>query len=165
VSTTNFQGRGFLTGLFEALGGLFKTGDKRAMEVLQVTSNSIHSFMGNKYGSAGDTWGTMGKLQNAFFKFNSLNRWVSSLKTGMTVGLARSYGMLADSKWLDLKIRERNLLKLYGFDEGKWDMLRSIKTLDENGSRYITAEDAMEIPDDAINNYLGKKLSQRELRN
>ena len=165
MSTTNFQGRGFLTGIFEAMGGLFKTQDKAAFEVLGVMSNSIHSFMGNKYGSAGDTWGTMGKLQNAFFKWNSLNRWISSLKTGMTVGLARHYGMLADTKFGDLKIRERNLLKLYGFDDGKWDMLRSIKTLDVENRRYITAEDVDSIPDDVINSYLGKKLSQRELRN
>ena len=165
MSTTNFQGRGFLTGIFEAMSGLFKTQDKAAMEVLGVMSNSIHSFMGNKYGSAGDTWGTMGKLQNAFFKWNSLNRWISSLKSGMTVGLARHYGMLADTKWLDLKVRERNLLKLYGFDEGKWDMLRSIKTLDVENRRYITAENVDEISDDVVRSYLGKNLSQRELRN
>ena len=168
MSTTNFQGRGFLTGLFEAMSGLFKTQDKAAMEVLGISSNSIiaSQFLGNnKYGSNTDTWGTMGKLQNAFFKWNSLNRWISSLKTGMTVGLARHYGMLADTKFGDLKIRERNLLKLYGFDEGKWDMLRSIKTLDVENRRYITAEDVDSIPDDVINNYLGRKLSQRELRN
>ena len=104
MSTTNFQGRGFLTGLFEAMSGLFKTQDKAAMEVLGISSNSIiaSQFLGNnKYGSNTDTWGTMGKLQNAFFKWNSLNRWISSLKTGMTVGLARHYGMLSDTNFGD----------------------------------------------------------------
>ena len=33
---------------------------------------------------------------------------------------------------------ERNLLKLYGIDEGKWDLLRSIKTLDVNNKRYLS---------------------------
>lgn len=74
----------------------------------------------------------------------------------MTIGLAKSYGSKADTKWLDLDVRERNLLKLYGFDEGKWDMLRSIKTLDVNGNRYITAEDAMSISDDVVRGYLKK---------
>ena len=173
MATTKFQGRGLFNGLFEALGSLFKTQDKAAMEVLGVVSNSIHSFQGNKYGSSSDTWGTMGKLQNMFFKYNSLNRWISSLKSGMTVGLARHYGMLADTKWGNLKTRERNVLKLYGFDEGKWDMLRSIKTLDVENKRYMTAEDAMQISDDAVVNYLQsktslnifKKPSQREIRN
>ena len=135
------------------------------MEVLGVISNSIHSFQGNKYGSSSDTWGTMGKLQNLFFKYNSLNRWISSLKSGMTVGLARHYGMLADTKWLDLKTRERNVLKLYGFDEGKWDMLRSIKTLDVENKRYMTAEDVNSISNDTIKKYTGKDLSEREIRN
>nr|BAR32744.1 putative internal virion protein [uncultured Mediterranean phage uvMED] len=165
MATSKFQGRGLFNGLFEALGSLFKTQDKAAMEVLGVVSNSIHSFQGNKYGSSSDTWGTMGKLQNMFFKYNSLNRWISSLKSGMTVGLARHYGMLADTKWLDLKIRERNVLKLYGFDEGKWDMLRSIKTLDVENKRYMTAEDVNSISNDTIKKYTGKDLSDREIRN
>tara|TARA_B100000683_G_scaffold250466_1_gene265594 strand:- start:197 stop:2674 length:2478 start_codon:yes stop_codon:yes gene_type:complete len=165
MQTTNFQGRGIFYGLFEALGALFKTQDKAAMESLEVMSNSIHSFQGNKYGNSSDTWGTMGKLQNLFFKWNSLNRWISSLKSGMTIGLAKHYGALANTKWLDLEVRERNLLKLYGFDEGKWDMLRSIKTLDVENRRYITAEDAMEIPDDVVRTYLKKNASEREIRN
>ena len=165
MATTNFQGRGIFYGLYEALGSLFKSQDREAMEVLGVISNSIHSFQGNKYGSSSDTWGTMGKLQNMFFKYNSLNRWISSLKSGMTIGLAKSYGSKADTKWLDLDVRERNLLKLYGFDEGKWDMLRSIKTLDVNGNRYITAEDAMSISDDVVRGYLKKDISEREARN
>ena len=165
MATSKFQGRGLFQGLYEALGALFKTQDKAAVEVLGVVSNSIHSFQGNKYGSSSDTWGTMGKLQNAFFKYNSLNRWISSLKSGMTVGLARHYGMLADTKWLDLKTRERNVLKLYGFDEGKWDMLRSIKTLDVENKRYMTAEDVNSISNDTIKKYTGKDMSDREIRN
>ena len=46
MATTKFQGRGLFNGLFEALGSLFKTQDKAAMEVLGVVSNSIHSFQG-----------------------------------------------------------------------------------------------------------------------
>ena len=165
MATTNFQGRGLFTGLFEAMNSLFKTQDKAAMEVLEVTSNSISGFMGNRYGFANDTWGSMGKLQNMFFKYNSLNRWISSLKSGMTVGLSRHYGMLADTAFGSLNIRERNLLKLYGIDDGKWDLLRSIKTLDVNEKRYLTAEGVDELTDAAINTYSKRNLSQREIRN
>ena len=165
MATTNFQGRGLFTGLFEAMNSLFKTQDKAAMEVLEVTSNSISGFMGNRYGFANDTWGSMGKLQNMFFKYNSLNRWISSLKSGMTVGLSRHYGMLADTTFGSLAIRERNLLKLYGIDDGKWDMLRSIKTLDSNNKRYMTAEAADDLADNVIKKYVGKNLSGREIRN
>jgi len=165
MATTNFQGRGFLTGFHEAMGGLFKTGDKAATEFLDVTSNSVVAYQGNAYAASNETWGTMSKLQNLFFKWSSLNRWISRLKSAMTNGLARHYGMLADTKWLDLKIRERNLLKLYGIDEGKWDMLRSIKTLDVDNRRYMTAEGVDDLSDDVIKKYLGKNVSQREIRN
>ena len=166
MSTSNFQGRGFLSGFREAINSLFKTQDKAAMSVLSVTSNSVAgSFQANKYGASMDTWGTMGKLQNMFFKYNSLNRWISSLKSGMTVGLAHHYGMLADTKFLDLSARERNLITLYGIDEGKWNMLRSIKTLDVETRRYLTAEGVNEISDNAIKSYVGRKISQREIRN
>jgi len=165
MGTTSFQGRGLFSGLFEALNGLFKTNDRAAMEVLQTTSNSIHSFMGNKYGAANDTWGTMGKIQNTFFKWNTLNGWISSLKSSMAVGLSRHYGMQTELKFSDLSIRERNFLTLYGIDDGKWNMLRSIKTLDVEGKRYMTAEGVNELSDNVINAYVGKKLSQREIRN
>ena len=165
MGTTNFQGRGLLTGLGEAMNALFKKQDKEAMEVLEVISNSIIGNMGNKYSSSFDTWGKMGKLQNLFFKYNSLNWWISSLKSGMTVGLSRHYGMLVDTAFNSLSIRERNLLKLYGIDDGKWDLLRSIKTLDVNNKRYLTAEGVNELSDEAIKKYAGRSLSEREIRN
>ena len=165
MGTTNFQGRGLLTGLGEAMNALFKKQDKEAMEVLEVISNSIIGNMGNKYSSSFETWGKMGKLQNLFFKYNSLNWWISSLKSGMTVGLSRHYGMLVDTAFNSLSIRERNLLKLYGIDDGKWDLLRSIKTLDVNNKRYLTAEGVNELSDEAIKKYAGRSLSEREIRN
>jgi hypothetical protein len=147
------------------MNALFKTQDKQAMEVLEVISNSVIGSMGNKYASSTDTWGSMGRLQNLFFKYNSLNWWISSLKSGMTVGLARHYGMLVDTKFLDLNIRERNLLNLYGIDEGKWNLLRSVKTLDTNNKRYLTAEGVNELSNADIKQYVGRDLSEREIRN
>lgn len=165
MTTTNFQGRGLLTGLGEAMNALFKRQDKEAMEILGVISNSVIGNMSNKYSSSFDTWGKMGRLQNLFFKYNSLNWWVSSLKSGMTVGLARHYGMLADTVFNSLNIRERNLLKLYSIDEGKWNLLRSIKTLDVENKRYLTAEGVNELSDEAIKKYVRRSLSEREIRN
>jgi hypothetical protein len=83
----------------------------------------------------------------------------------MTVGLARHYGMLVDTAFNSLSIRERNLLKLYGIDDGKCDLLRSIKTLDVNNKRYLTAEGVNELSDEAIKKYAGRSLSEREIRN
>ena len=167
MGTTSFQGRGLLTGLFEAMSGLFRANDTAAMEVLQITSNSVAAtaFRGNIYGAADDTWGRMGRLQNTFFKFNGMNGWIASLKSSMALGLSRHYGMLADTKLSDLSIREQNFLTLYGIDEGKWNMLRSIKTLAVDNKRYLTAESIDDISNNSIINYVGRKLSAREIRN
>jgi hypothetical protein len=73
--------------------------------------------------------------------------------------------MLAEKTFGSLEIRERNLLKLYGIDEGKWDLLRSIKTLDVGEKRYLTAEGVQELSDDVIKKYVGKDISVREIRN
>ena len=167
MGTTSFQGRGLLTGLFEAMSGLLGANDRAAMEVLRVTSNSVQAtaFRGNIYGAADDTWGRMGRLQNTFFKFNGMNGWVASLKSSMALGLSRHYGMLADTKLSDLSIREQNFLTLYGIDEGKWNMLRSIKTLAVDNKRYLTAESIDDISNNSIIKYVGRKLSEREIRN
>lgn len=164
MGTTNFQGRGLLTGLYESMNALFKKQDKAAMEVIGITSNSVLATNTNRFSDA-DSFGKFSKVENSFFKWIGLNAWVTNLKSGMTVGLARHYGMLADKSFGSLNIRERNLLKLYGIDEGKWDLLRSIKTLDIENRRYLTAEAATELSDEAIKKYAGKSLSDREIRN
>jgi len=166
MASTNFQGRGLLTGLFEAINGLLGGNNKAAMEAVEVISNSVVvANRGNIYSDGADSFGGLNNLRNKFFKWNGLNGWVSSLKSSMALGVAKFYGSLTKTKFFNLEKRERNFLTLYGIDEGKWDMLRSIKTLAADDKRYLTAEGAKDIPDSVINKYLGRKLSARELRN
>jgi hypothetical protein len=164
MSATNFQGRGLLTGVYESLNALFKTQDKQAMEVIGITNNSLINTNTNAY-SQTDSFGKFGKIENSFFKWIGLNRWVSNLKSSMALGLSRHYGMLADTAFGSLNVRERNLLKLYGIDDGKWNLLRSIKTLDVESKRYLTAEGVNELSDEVIKKYVGKNISEREIRN
>ena len=166
MASSNFQGRGLLTGLGEALNGLAGGSNRAAMEALEVVSKSVVvANRGNVFGDGADSFGAMGNLRNKFFKWNGLNGWIASLKSSMALGVSRFYGALIDTKFFDLQKRERNFLTLYGIDEGKWDMLRSIKTLAADDKRYITAEGAKDIPDSVVNKYVGRKLSARELRN
>jgi len=166
MTSTNFQGRGLLTGLFEAINGLLGGNNKAAMEALEVISNSVVvSNRGNVYADGADGTGAINNLRNKFFKWNGLNGWVASLKSSMALGVSKYYGSLGETKFFDLEKRERNFLTLYGIDEGKWNMLRSIKTLAADNKRYLTAEAAKDIPDSVVNSYVGRKLSARELRN
>jgi len=166
MASTNFQGRGLLTGLFEAINGLLGGSNKAAMEALEVVSNSVVvANRGNVFSDGADSFGGINNLRNKFFKWNGLNGWVASLKSSMALGVSKFYGSLGETKFFNLEKRERNFLTLYGIDEGKWDMLRSIKTLAADNKKYLTAEGAKDIPDSVINKYLGRKLSARELRN
>ena len=81
----------------------------------------------------------------------------------MALGVSKFYGSLSETKFLDLEKRERNFLTLYGIDEGKWNMLRSIKTLAVDNKRYLTAEAVDDISDDVINKYLGRKIKVKKL--
>ena len=166
MTSTNFQGRGLLTGLFEAINGLIGGNSKVAMEALEVISNSVVvSNRGNVYADGADGTGAINNLRNKFFKWNGLNGWIASLKSSMALGVSKFYGSLSETKFLDLEKRERNFLTLYGIDEGKWNMLRSIKTLAVDDKRYLTAEAVDDISDNVINTYVGRKLSAREIRN
>ena len=166
MASTNFQGRGLLTGLFEAINGLLGGNNKAAMEALEVVSNSvIASNRGNVFNDGADSFGGLNNLRNKFFKWNGLNGWVASLKSSMALGVSKFYGSLSETKFFNLEKRERNFLTLYGIDEGKWNMLRSIKTLAVDNKRYLTAEAVDDISDDVINKYLGRKLSARQIRN
>ncbi len=161
--TARYQGRGLFTGLEESLKSL--KGNKEALEVLNVTSNSILGTVNQKFGSRGDTTGTAARLQSAFFKLNSLNWWVSSLKTGMQVGLSKHYGSSAAKNFDALSVAQKRILKLYKIDSKKWDMLRSMKSVADDNNTYITGENIESISDDLVNKYFGRNLSERELRN
>ena len=158
-----YQGRGLFTGLAEGLAALKK--NKEALEVLNITSNSVLGTINQKFGARGDASGTAARLQSAFFKLNSLNWWVSSLKTGMQVGLARQYGMKSKLSFKDLNVAERRLLGLYGIDSGKWDLLRSMKTIEADGKTYLSAEGLDGISDATVVKYLSRQASDREIRN
>jgi len=166
MTETRFQGRGLFTGLFEALGNLTGLGrNKQAFEVLGVMSNTVIGTMNQKMSMRGDMTGKFASLSNLFYKLNGLNWWVSSLKSGMTTGLARMYGMKKNTPFNKLTKRERNLLTLYKIDSGKWDMLRSITTLEADGKVYMTAENIDEISSEVISKYLNKKVSKTEVEN
>jgi len=67
MGTTNFQGRGLLTGLFEAINGLLGGSDKAAMEALEVVSNSIVvANRGNIYSDGADSFGGLNNLRINF---------------------------------------------------------------------------------------------------
>tara|TARA_R100000655_G_scaffold97193_1_gene140021 strand:+ start:3404 stop:5851 length:2448 start_codon:yes stop_codon:yes gene_type:complete len=166
MTETNYQGRGLFTGLTEALGQL--TGlsrNKQALDVLSVVSNSTIGTMNQKMSMRGDMTGKFASLSSLFYRMNALNYWVSNLKSAMTVGVARMYGMKKGVSFDKLANRERNLLTLYRIDAGKWDMLRSVSSLEADGKTYMTAEKIDEISNESINSYLGRKISKREADN
>jgi len=102
--TANFQGRGLLTGLFEAINGLFGGNPKAAMEALEIISNSVVvSNRGNVYADGADGTGAINNLRNKFFKWNGLNGWVASLKSSMALGVSKFYGSLSETKFLNLE--------------------------------------------------------------
>lgn len=167
MTETRFQGRGLFTGLAEALSqmtGIGKT-DKSVLDVLQVMSNTTVGTMNQKMSMRGDMTGKFASLSNLFYRLNGLNWWTSNLKSAMTTGVARMYGMKKNLSFDKLTARERNILKLYNFDNAKWDMLRSISAIEADGKTYITAEKVSEIPIESIDAYLGRKVSKRQADN
>ena len=166
MTETNYQGRGLFTGLKEALGQLTGVSrNKEALDVLGVMSNSVIGTMNQKMSMRGDMTGKFASLSSLFYRLNALNYWISNLKSAMTVGVARMYGMKKGVGFDKLSTRERNLLTLYRIDGGKWDMLRSVSSLEADGKTYMTAEKIDEISNESISSYLGRKVSKREADN
>ena len=94
MTETNYQGRGLFTGLKEALGQLTGVSrNKEALDVLGVMSNSVIGTMNQKMSMRGDMTGKFASLSSLFYRLNALNYWISNLKSAMTVGVARTYGM------------------------------------------------------------------------
>lgn len=163
-----FQGKSFsgslLRGLNHAIRGRGTLDQRRIMAACGVFHESLVGDLLSRF-AGNDAPGMMSKAMNFYFKINGLSLWTDSWKKAATLMMSSDFAYIRNKSFADLKVQEQRLFRLYGIDEGQWDMWRKGATTFADGREYLTPEAAFGVSDGEIKAYLKSKgMNPTDLR-
>lgn len=145
ASELSYQGRGFLSGIAEAVGGVAsgRPAGERA-EILSSLGVFFDSLAGDitRTGSLDESFGggTSRALQ-VFFNANLLNWWTDSLRGSAALSMSHHLAQQADRTLGQLTPDLQRTLRLFDITEADWAQMRSrgIRTA-EDGRAYLVPD-------------------------
>jgi hypothetical protein len=146
ASEMRYQGRGFLSGIGEAIGSLAQgrpAGERREiLSSLGVFFDSLTAEI-TRTGSLDESMGgrTSRALQT-FFKWNGLNWWTETLRGSAALATSHNLALNAGRAFGELSTEMRRVLTLHDITAKDWDAMRSkgIRT-DEGGTSFMVPDD------------------------
>lgn len=165
-----YQGRGFLSGMFEGLSSLLKgrnTKDKKEIaEALGfMADNTIYDISGRF--QVGDNLSKgWTNVQRTFFKYNLLSWWTNTLKEGSMLGMANYFAKQKGIQFDDLNPGLKNLFNTYNIDSTRWNVIRSVAMEKaSDGTEFINIKLLDQITDQQAKLISGlDNASPREIR-
>lgn len=149
---TRYQGRGFLSGMAEAVSGLGR--DMKAPEVRELAA-SLGVALENMAGELGRVGsfsepGAMSRMTELFMKFNGSTWWVDRFRASAAIGMSSHMAMQAEKSWAQIGSEYQRLFTLYGIDEKDWNVIRQAAQKQVDGRSYITPELMQQLPDATV---------------
>lgn len=167
ASEMRYQGKGFLSGLGEAFGGLMKgrpQGEQR--EILSSLGVVFDSMVGDitRWGAHDDsTPGRLARMTQSFFKLNLQGWWTDSLLSSAALSMSHDLGQHLGKGFAELRPELQRVLSLYGITEREWSAVTHVEARTaEDGRAYLIPEHAHQVPDSAIAVKSEGKLADRE---
>jgi len=165
-----YQGRGFLSGMAEALGSLFRLkSSKDKKEIAEalgfMADNTIYDISGRF--QVGDNLSKgWTNVQRTFFKYNLLSWWTNTLKEGAMLSMANYFAKQKNLQFDQLNPSLKNLFNQYNIDAARWDVIRSVAMeRSADGKEFISIRNLDNITDQQALNIAGlKQASEREIR-
>ncbi len=152
-----YQGKGMLSGIAEAVGGLRGRRDPVSQEILAslgVFFDSISGEFVSRFSADDSLSGGMSRAMRQFFKLNAMSWWTESLQATAGLSISNHLAQHADRAFLNLPDDIRRVLNLYGLDAPRWDLLRAAELREHNGRSFMTPEGLSTVPDERFAAYL-----------
>lgn len=153
MSGANYRGKGYLSGLHEAVTGLFGTNlkDQATRQLAASLGVMIDNFMGEmaRAGSF-DVPGQTSKMLQFFYKANGANWWNSHMRFAAAAGISNDLAGDAGKAFADLHPSMQRLLGQYDIGATQWETIRHAALHEVGGNAYLLPE-----------NVADRKLSDR----
>ena len=169
-SEMKYQGRTFLGGMAEAMGGIGRIKNtKQKQDIARMLG-----FFGD-----GTTYDVSGRfqvgdnlnkgwtqVQRTFFKYNLLSWWTNTLKENSMLGMANYYAKQKNLNFNQLNKPLQSFFGLYNIDATKWDVIRkTAMSKADDGTEFINISELSNMSDADIKKITGMNdLSKIELQ-
>lgn len=142
ASEMRYQGRGFLTGMGEAVTGLGRNlKDEERVQLLSSLDVALESMIGGLgHAESLQDPGATSKALQLFMKLNLSQWWTEHMKASAAMGMSHHMALNADRAWGALSPDYQRVLSLYGIGEGDWDVIRASGQKLVDGRSYITPD-------------------------
>lgn len=129
ASELSYQGRGFLSGIGEAIGGVVEGRAKgERQEILSSLGVFFDSMVGDitRQGSLDESMGgTTSRMLQTFFKYNLLNWWTESLRSSAGLSMSHHLALQAGKTFDQLSPDLQRTLGLFEIDAPTWERMRA----------------------------------------
>lgn len=139
---TRYQGRGFLSGMAEAVSGLGRGMSDPARRELAAALGVVLENMPGEIGRIGEFAepGNLNRLVRTFMKWNGSTWWVDRMRTSAAFGMSHHMALQAGRAFDALDPEYRRVFSLYGIAETEWDAIRSSAAREVDGRSFILPE-------------------------
>lgn len=165
-SGARYQGRGFLSGMAEAVSGLGRdlksTENKQLLQALGVSIDNMAGELG-RAGSFGEAGG-MAKATQLFMKLNLGDWWVKKMRASAALGMSNHLASISDRAFENLHPDTQRVLSLYNITAPEWELIRQTAAKNVDGKAYIVPEALRDLSDDAVRRYAGQAASETAIK-
>jgi len=170
ASEMKYQGRSFLGGMGEAMGGIGKI--KNTKQKRDIAKGLGFLGDGTTYDISGrfQVGDNLNKgwtqIQRTFFKYNLLSWWTNTLKENSMLGMANYYANQKGLSFDQLNKPLQSFFGLYNIDATKWDVIRkTAMSKADDGTEFINISELSNMSDADIKKITGMNdLSKTELQ-
>jgi hypothetical protein len=170
ASEMKYQGRSFLGGMAEAMGGVGKI--KNTKQKRDIAKGLGFLGDGTTYDISGrfQVGDNLNKgwtqIQRTFFKYNLLSWWTNTLKENSMLGMANYYANQKSLSFDQLNKPLQSFFGLYNIDATKWDVIRkTAMSKADDGTEFINISELSNMSDVDIKKITGMNdLSKTELQ-
>lgn len=164
-SGASYQGRGFFSGMGEAVSGLGRSLKPQERRDLAASLGVVLDNMIGEIGRVGsfNEAGSMTGIVNTFMKLNGAQWWTSRMRTSAAFGMSHHMALNAGNNWDSIGPEYQRVLSLYDIGPAEWDVIRQSTPTEVDGKVYITPEQIRDASDDVMRAYTGVTASDKEI--
>jgi hypothetical protein len=164
-SGASYQGRGFFSGMAEAVTGLGRSLKPQERRDLAASLGVMLDNMAGELGRIGsfDEPGSMSGAVQLFMKLNGSQWWTNRMRTSAAFGMSHHMALQAGKAWDALGPEYNRVLGLYGIGAAEWKVIGQSAAKHVDGKVYIVPEGVREVSDEVMRGYIGQAASAREI--
>lgn len=148
ASEMSYQGRGFLSGMADAIAGVAQGRPKgERQEILAGLGVFFESMTASltREGSLDESFGgATSRAMQQYFKWNLLNWWTDSLRGSAALSMSHHLALQAGKKWGQLDPELRHVLSLFQVSELDWNVMRKGGVMTAKDGRVYMVPDGLD---------------------